>query len=61
MSVCVSAQDAFVETLEKAERATPHEAIYILSDYQQFFPDMKFLILKLNFRLMYFQIILTNR
>ncbi len=32
------AQDYFMETLEKANRATPYEAVYILSDYQQFMP-----------------------
>lgn len=41
ISVCVcgiQAQDYFMETLDKANRATPYEAVYILSDYQQFLP-----------------------
>ena len=39
VSAGVNAQDAFVEILEKANRATTHEAIYILSEYQQVMPS----------------------
>ena len=33
------AQDYFLETLDKANRTTTYEALYILSDYQQFLPS----------------------
>jgi len=37
-ALSATAQDYFLETLERANRATPYEAVYILSDYQQFLP-----------------------
>lgn len=40
VSLCagIHAQDYFSETAAKAKRATPHEAAYIWSEYQQFLP-----------------------
>ena len=57
-SIGLSAQDLFIETLERANRATPQEAIYLLSAYQQNVPELAAVYFQLGIR--YFQLIRTE-